>query len=122
MLLSFLLPSGLEVEGRQDWDNLWCLVDTGHEKNTPVGEDLFSIVGRNTFVENMVCVCVCIYIYIFFFSNWTPGRRPVGVSYSVFKIWHPQILTVLVRMRTGPSQIACGDVNPLQTTFWQFGE
>ena len=46
----------------------------------------------------------------------------MGASYSVFKIWHPQILTVLERMRTGPSQIACGNVNPLQTTFWQFGE
>ena len=47
-LLSFLLPSGLEVEGRQDWDNLWSLVDTDHEEKTAAGEDVFSIVGRNT--------------------------------------------------------------------------
>ena len=46
-VLSFLLPSELEVEGRQDWDNLWSLVDTNHDKNTSTGEDLFFIVGRN---------------------------------------------------------------------------
>lgn len=46
-LLSFLLPSGLEVEGRQDQDNLWSLVDTDREKNTPTSENLFSMVGRS---------------------------------------------------------------------------
>ena len=47
LLLSFLLPSGLEVEGRQDQNNLCFLVDTDREKKTPTSENLFSMVGRN---------------------------------------------------------------------------
>lgn len=47
LLFSFLLPSGLEVEGRQDQNNLWSLVDTDREKKTPTSENLFSMVGRN---------------------------------------------------------------------------